>query len=173
MACAAPRAVPWSDAPDPHLPRRTHRQFGGLVAGQGARWLGTRAANAVRTPERAEQARGEWALKVADELVTQLGQMKGAAMKVGQVLSTVDFDLVPEAERERFKERLAALRDDVPARTSTGAPRRRGGPRSAAGGARSPTSRSRRWRPPRSARSTARGPTTARRRREGPVPRHR
>ena len=36
-------------------------------------------------------------------------------MKVGQVLSTVDFDLVPEGERERFKERLAALRDDVPA----------------------------------------------------------
>ena len=90
-------------------------KFGGLVAGQGARWLGTRAANAVRTPERAEQARGEWALNVADELVTQLGQMKGAAMKVGQVLSTMDFDLVPEAEREHFKERLAALRDDVPA----------------------------------------------------------
>ncbi len=90
-------------------------KFGGLVAGQGARWLGNRAANTVRTPERAEQARGEWALNVADELVTQLGQMKGAAMKVGQVLSTVDFDLVPEAERERFKERLGALRDDVPA----------------------------------------------------------
>ena len=54
-------------------------------------------------------------MQVADELVTQLGQMKGAAMKVGQVLSTVDFDLVPEGERERFKERLAALRDDVPA----------------------------------------------------------
>jgi predicted unusual protein kinase regulating ubiquinone biosynthesis (AarF/ABC1/UbiB family) len=90
-------------------------KFGGLVAGQGARWVGTRAANAVRTPERAERARGEWAIQVADELVTQLGQMKGAAMKVGQVLSTVDFDLVPEGERERFKERLAALRDDVPA----------------------------------------------------------
>ena len=93
---------------------RTAR-FGGLVAGQGARWLGHRAMDAVRTPERAEEARGEWALGVADELVTQLGRMKGAAMKVGQVLSTVDFDLVPEGERERFKERLAALRDDVPA----------------------------------------------------------
>jgi len=90
-------------------------KFGGLVAGQGARWLGHRAMDAVRTPERADEARGEWALGVADELVTQLGQMKGAAMKVGQVLSTVDFDLVPEGERERFKERLAALRDDVPA----------------------------------------------------------
>ena len=30
-------------------------------------------------------------------------------MKLGQVLSTVDFDMVPEGEREAFKERLAAL----------------------------------------------------------------
>jgi predicted unusual protein kinase regulating ubiquinone biosynthesis (AarF/ABC1/UbiB family) len=40
--------------------------------------------------------------------------MKGAAMKLGQVLSTVDFDMVPEGEREAFKERLAALRDAAP-----------------------------------------------------------
>jgi predicted unusual protein kinase regulating ubiquinone biosynthesis (AarF/ABC1/UbiB family) len=51
---------------------------------------------------------------VADQLVRQLGQMKGAAMKIGQVLSTIDFDLVPEDQREDFKERLAALRDDAP-----------------------------------------------------------
>jgi predicted unusual protein kinase regulating ubiquinone biosynthesis (AarF/ABC1/UbiB family) len=30
------------------------------------------------------------------------------------VLSTVDFDMVPEGEREAFKEKLAALRDDAP-----------------------------------------------------------
>ena len=51
---------------------------------------------------------------MADQLVTQLGQMKGAAMKIGQVLSTIDFDMVPEGEREAFKERLAALRDAAP-----------------------------------------------------------
>ena len=51
---------------------------------------------------------------VADQLVTQLGQMKGAAMKIGQVLSTIDFDMVPEDEREAFKERLATLRDAAP-----------------------------------------------------------
>jgi predicted unusual protein kinase regulating ubiquinone biosynthesis (AarF/ABC1/UbiB family) len=50
----------------------------------------------------------------ADQIVRQLGQMKGAAMKIGQVLSTIDFDLVSEAEREAFKERLAALRDAAP-----------------------------------------------------------
>ncbi|WP_445148177.1 ABC1 kinase family protein [Baekduia sp. Peel2402] len=89
-------------------------KFGGLVAGQSARWAGTRVVNRVRTDEQAEKADAKRALALADELVTQLGQMKGAAMKLGQVLSTVDFELVPEGEREEFKARLAALRDDAP-----------------------------------------------------------
>jgi predicted unusual protein kinase regulating ubiquinone biosynthesis (AarF/ABC1/UbiB family) len=40
--------------------------------------------------------------------------MRGAAMKIGQVLSTIDFAAIPEDEREEFKATLAALRDDVP-----------------------------------------------------------
>jgi predicted unusual protein kinase regulating ubiquinone biosynthesis (AarF/ABC1/UbiB family) len=40
--------------------------------------------------------------------------MRGAAMKVGQMLSMVEFDGVPEDERERLQGQLAALRDDVP-----------------------------------------------------------
>jgi predicted unusual protein kinase regulating ubiquinone biosynthesis (AarF/ABC1/UbiB family) len=89
-------------------------KFGGLVAGQSARWAGTQVANRLRTDEEAQEAEGKRALALADELVTQLGQMKGAAMKLGQVLSTVDFELVPEGERENFKAKLAALRDDAP-----------------------------------------------------------
>jgi predicted unusual protein kinase regulating ubiquinone biosynthesis (AarF/ABC1/UbiB family) len=92
---------------------RTGR-VGGLVAGQGLRWAGTRAANLVRTPERAEEATGERAAALARELVEQLGHMRGAAMKVGQVLSTVDFTAIPEGEREEFKRTLASLRDEVP-----------------------------------------------------------
>jgi predicted unusual protein kinase regulating ubiquinone biosynthesis (AarF/ABC1/UbiB family) len=89
-------------------------RLGGLVAGQSARWVGTRAANVVRTPERADEATGERAAALARELVEQLGQMRGAAMKVGQVLSTIDFSALPEDERESFKQTLAQLRDDVP-----------------------------------------------------------
>src|SRR3954467_1303 len=92
---------------------RTGR-VGGLVAGQGLRWAGTRAANLVRTPERADAATGERAAALARELVEQLGQMRGAAMKVGQVLSTIDFTAIPEGEREEFKRTLASLRDEVP-----------------------------------------------------------
>jgi predicted unusual protein kinase regulating ubiquinone biosynthesis (AarF/ABC1/UbiB family) len=89
-------------------------RLGGLVAGQSARWVGTRAANVVRSPERADEATGERAAALARELVEQLGRMRGAAMKVGQVLSTIDFTALPEDERENFKQTLAALRDDVP-----------------------------------------------------------
>ncbi|MEZ0292949.1 MAG: ABC1 kinase family protein [Solirubrobacteraceae bacterium] len=104
--------------PEPRKPPTSRisrsARLGGLVAGQSARWVGTRAANVVRTPERADEATGERAAALARELVEQLGQMRGAAMKVGQVLSTVDFTALPEDERENFKQTLAALRDDVP-----------------------------------------------------------
>src|SRR3954470_73673 len=102
-----------SEAPPTSRLARTSR-FGGLVAGQSLRWAGTRAANALRSDEAADAATGERAAATARELVKQLGQMRGAAMKIGQVLSTVDFAAIPESEREEFKTTLAALRDDVP-----------------------------------------------------------
>ena len=89
-------------------------RLGGLVAGQSARWAGTRAANRLRSDADADAATGERAAALARELVKQLGQLRGAAMKVGQVLSTVDFTAIPESEREEFKATLASLRDDVP-----------------------------------------------------------
>src|ERR1700754_1482588 len=108
-----PYDLPVTDAPPTSRIART-RRFGGLVAGQGLRWAGTRAANALRSDEAADTATGERAAATARELVKQLGQMRGAAMKVGQVLSTVDFTAIAESEREEFKRTLAALRDDVP-----------------------------------------------------------
>lgn len=89
-------------------------KFGGLVAGQSARWVGTQTANRFRTDDKADEKMGERAMETANEIVTQLGQMKGAAMKIGQVLSTIDFELVPEGERDNFKAKLAQLRDDAP-----------------------------------------------------------
>src|ERR1700709_718981 len=89
-------------------------KFGGLVAGQGARWAGTTAANRFRSDEAADRQRAERSIQTANEIVAQLGQMKGAAMKIGQVLSTIDFDLIPEGEHEDFKAKLAELRDNAP-----------------------------------------------------------
>src|SRR5579862_3238114 len=92
---------------------RTAR-VGGLAAGQGVRWAGMRAANRVRTPERAAAAERERTAALVHELVDQLGQMRGAAMKVGQMISMVDFDGLPEDQRDELQRRLASLRDDIP-----------------------------------------------------------
>jgi predicted unusual protein kinase regulating ubiquinone biosynthesis (AarF/ABC1/UbiB family) len=92
---------------------RTAR-VGGLVTGQGLRWAGMRTANRVRSPERAATARNERTAALVKQLVDQLGQMRGAAMKVGQVLSMIEFDGLPEEERASLQAKLAALRDDVP-----------------------------------------------------------
>jgi predicted unusual protein kinase regulating ubiquinone biosynthesis (AarF/ABC1/UbiB family) len=92
---------------------RTAR-VGGLVTGQGLRWAGMRTANRLRTPERAAAARSERTAAVVQQLVDQLGQMRGAAMKVGQMISMVEFDGLPEDERDELQGRLAALRDNVP-----------------------------------------------------------
>ena len=92
---------------------RTAR-VGGLVTGQGLRWVGMRAANHARTPERAAAAESERTAALVRQLVGQLGQMRGAAMKLGQMLSMVEFDALPEDEREDLQRQLASLRDDVP-----------------------------------------------------------
>jgi predicted unusual protein kinase regulating ubiquinone biosynthesis (AarF/ABC1/UbiB family) len=92
---------------------RTAR-VGGLVTGQSLRWAGMRTANRVRTPERAAEAERERTGALVRQVVEQLGQMRGAAMKVGQMLSMVEFDGLPEDERDELQRSLAALRDDVP-----------------------------------------------------------
>src|SRR5246500_3475008 len=87
---------------------------GGLVASQGARWAGMRTVNRVRSPERAAAAQNERTAALVNQLVEQLGQMRGAAMKVGQGLSMVDFDGLEEEQRDELQRKLATLRDAVP-----------------------------------------------------------
>ena len=84
------------------------------MTGQGVRWAGMRTANRVRSPERAAAAQNERTAALVNQLVEQLGQMRGAAMKVGQVLSMVEFDGLPEDQRDALQAKLAELRDDVP-----------------------------------------------------------
>ncbi len=92
---------------------RTAR-VGGLVTGQGMRWAGMRAANRIRTPERAAAAEQERTTALVHELVEQLGRMRGAAMKVGQMLSMIEFDSLDSEQQDELQRTLATLRDDVP-----------------------------------------------------------
>ena len=86
----------------------------GLAAGQGARQIGTRAANLTRGDRAREEALERRHLEAAEQIVTALGTMKGAAMKMGQVLSFLDVGLVPEEHREEFQRKLGELRDAAP-----------------------------------------------------------
>src|SRR5262249_58153150 len=49
-----------------------------------------------------------------EQLGDEVGEMRGGARKVGQMISMVEFDSLPEDERDELQRRLAALRDDVP-----------------------------------------------------------
>jgi predicted unusual protein kinase regulating ubiquinone biosynthesis (AarF/ABC1/UbiB family) len=85
-----------------------------LAVGQGTRRLGTQAANLTRDEEARQTALQHRHLEAAEQIVTALGTMKGAAMKLGQVLSFLDVGLVPEPYREEFQRKLGQLRDAAP-----------------------------------------------------------
>ncbi len=92
---------------------RTAR-IGSLAAGQALREASTRAANVARSPEGRQVALERRQIEAAEQIVEALGTMKGAAMKVGQVLSFLDVGMVPEEYREEFQRKLAVLRDAAP-----------------------------------------------------------
>jgi predicted unusual protein kinase regulating ubiquinone biosynthesis (AarF/ABC1/UbiB family) len=89
-------------------------KIGGLAAGQAIRQAGTRAANVARSKERGDAALERRQIEAAEQIVAALGTMKGAAMKLGQVMSFLDVGLVPEEYRDEFQRKLAALRDAAP-----------------------------------------------------------
>src|SRR3954453_12481230 len=85
-----------------------------LAAGQAARQLGTHATNLARSERGKNAALERRHLEAAEQIVTALGTMKGAAMKLGQVMSFLDVGLVPEEYRDQFQRKLGALRDAAP-----------------------------------------------------------
>jgi predicted unusual protein kinase regulating ubiquinone biosynthesis (AarF/ABC1/UbiB family) len=83
------------------LARTGARGAFGFAGAQARRWAGDAEA---------EQAQHE---EMAARVAEVLGEMKGAAMKLGQLLSFVDLDLPPEV-RTVYHDALAQLRDDAP-----------------------------------------------------------
>jgi predicted unusual protein kinase regulating ubiquinone biosynthesis (AarF/ABC1/UbiB family) len=93
--------------------RRT-ATVGRLAASEAVKQFGTRAANVARSDEASEEALARRQLETAKQIVAALGTMKGAAMKLGQVMSFLDVGLVAEEYREEFQAELAKLRDAAP-----------------------------------------------------------
>src|SRR5436305_2144506 len=93
--------------------RRTAR-VGRAAAGQAVRQAGTHVANVARSEDSASRALEKRHLEAAEQIVAVLGTMKGAAMKLGQVMSFLDVGLVPEEYRDEFQRKLGELRDAAP-----------------------------------------------------------
>jgi predicted unusual protein kinase regulating ubiquinone biosynthesis (AarF/ABC1/UbiB family) len=85
-----------------------------LAASEAVKQFGTRAANVTRGEESSQAALAKRQLETAKQIVAVLGTMKGAAMKLGQVMSFLDVGLVPEEHRDEFQRELAKLRDAAP-----------------------------------------------------------
>jgi predicted unusual protein kinase regulating ubiquinone biosynthesis (AarF/ABC1/UbiB family) len=88
--------------------------LGRLVAGQAARTAGARVTTLGATDERKAEVMDRRVAEAASALVDALGLMRGAAMKVGQMLSMLDIGLIPEEFRADFQRSLADLRDSAP-----------------------------------------------------------
>jgi predicted unusual protein kinase regulating ubiquinone biosynthesis (AarF/ABC1/UbiB family) len=89
-------------------------KIGGLAAGQAIREAGTHVTNVARTKDGRKAALDRRHVEAMEQIVDALGHMKGAAMKLGQVLSFLDVGLVPEEYREEFQRKLGRLRDAAP-----------------------------------------------------------
>src|SRR4051812_17082924 len=100
--------------PIPTSRLRRSATVGRLATEQAARQLGTRAANLTRDEQRANEALARRQVETAEQIVAALGTMKGAAMKLGQVMSFLDVGLVPPEHQEAFQAKLAELRDAAP-----------------------------------------------------------
>jgi predicted unusual protein kinase regulating ubiquinone biosynthesis (AarF/ABC1/UbiB family) len=94
---------------------RRSAKLGSIVGVQGARYAGTKATNVARSEESGKEKLEQRHLETAMKMVGALGQMKGAAMKLGQFASFIDTEFIPEEYREIYQEQLAKLRTDAPA----------------------------------------------------------
>ena len=123
-------------ADDSKIPKgrlRRSAKLGSIVGVQGARYAGTKATNVARSEEGGREKLEQRHLETALKMVGALGQMKGAAMKLGQFASFIDTDFLPEESREIYQEQLAKLRTSAPWRpvskmsraSPSGLPRRR------------------------------------------------
>src|SRR5215212_4179083 len=89
-------------------------KVGSVIGSQGARYAGTRAANVVRSEERRTEALDARHLEAAEKMVDALGQLKGAAMKIGQLASFIDTEFLPPEYRALYQDKLADLRTSAP-----------------------------------------------------------
>jgi len=94
---------------------RRSAKLGSIAGMQGARYAGTKATNVGRSEEEGKERLEQRHIETAMKMVGALGQMKGAAMKLGQFASFIDTEFLPDEYREIYQEQLSKLRTEAPA----------------------------------------------------------
>jgi predicted unusual protein kinase regulating ubiquinone biosynthesis (AarF/ABC1/UbiB family) len=93
---------------------RRSAKLGTAMSGQAAKYAGTKAAGVARSKEGADEKLEARHLETALKMVRTLGEMKGAAMKIGQLASFIDTEFLPPEYAEIYQEELAKLRTSAP-----------------------------------------------------------
>ena len=105
-------------AGDHRIPKgrvRRSAKLGTALGMQATRYAGTKTANVARSADSAEERIETRHLETALKIASTLGEMKGAAMKLGQLASFIDIEFLPDEYREIYQEQLARLRTSAPA----------------------------------------------------------
>ncbi|MFY9469980.1 MAG: AarF/ABC1/UbiB kinase family protein [Solirubrobacterales bacterium] len=89
-------------------------RVGAALGGQGIKLAGTASANVVRGRDGGKAALERRHIDSAEQMVKTLGGLRGAAIKVAQLASIVDMDLLPDEYREIYQRELGKLRTAAP-----------------------------------------------------------
>src|SRR5215213_1766135 len=102
---------------DPKIPKgriRRSAKLGSALGAQATKYAGTKAASLARSGSGTEERLEARHLETAMKMVSVLGEMKGAAMKLGQLASFIDTEFLPPEYAEIYHEQLAKLRTSAP-----------------------------------------------------------
>lgn len=108
LAGAAVAGAALRDEARRHRLQRTARVWR-LTARRSAHWAVVKARGARATEEERARLEQQFAIRTAEDVARELGNMKGAIMKAGQMISFIAEGLPPEAQAA-----LATLQADVP-----------------------------------------------------------
>lgn len=89
-------------------------RIGKALGGGGLKLAGTASTNVLRSREGGKQAMERRHYESAENMVKALGSLRGAAIKIAQLASFIDVDLLPDEYREIYQKQLGTLRTSAP-----------------------------------------------------------
>jgi predicted unusual protein kinase regulating ubiquinone biosynthesis (AarF/ABC1/UbiB family) len=89
-------------------------RVGKALGGSSVKIAGTTSANVLRGKEGGQAALEKRHMQSAEEMMGMLGSLKGGAIKIAQIASIIDVDLLPEEFREVYQRELGKLRSSAP-----------------------------------------------------------